>query len=538
MISHSGRKRVAASVATARILKPKLTCQPHECEYDDLLLSVKKTFAAVSGGGNLFATDADGLWSLYLKNIPVKQRQFHNCHCCRRFIETFGRLVAIDERGRATPAMWGADVGGFYGPSFSAMHARVKTARVTSVFFSKESVWGMPATPGWTHLSVAPPARLVYADWLLTPGQKMAETKENYRNVAAALGEFKPAVLDEALRVLRAEILSSSDKFIGPVQWLRDLHDRPKGRAGENVIWRAVADAPAGFCHPRASMAGTLLEDVAAGLSFAEVKRRFDAKVSPLRYQRPQAAPAAGNIQAAERIVEKLSIERSLERRFARLGDVETIWAPRESTPQGGGVFGHLRAKQSVAPALSLPRQTMTWVKFSQTVLYAAEKIELLVPSHGKFIALTAATHADAPPILKWDRQERRNTVAWYVYASGSAASQWGLRGGSWAKVNAAALLPTMWGGRPMPHLSEGVVLIVDGAVDSRNDSAALFPECLRDELHAIRSTIEAHSRSSRLTGVEQASACGYDLRKPDAACVLRVLSAGAWREYAIDRWD
>lgn len=537
MISHSGRKRAALDVKS----KParKRAHPLHDRDYDMLLIATARTFSAVDGR-KLFATDAAGLWELYLKNLPAAERQLHNCHCCRKFIENYGSLVAIDEHGRTTPAMWGPDVPDLYGPSFAAMFNRVKTARVTSPFLSKEETWGTPATPGWTHLSVKPsPRALIWRDRLLTAGQKMAANKENYRNVMTALAEFKAPMLDEALHVLRSEALAQAGKFVAPVQWLRDLHDRPKGCAGENVVWRAIADAPEGFCHPRASMAGALLEDIAAGLPFADVKRRFDAKVAPLRYQRPQAPPAAGSIAAAEKIVEKLGIARSLERRFARLDEIETIWVPHEiRTSLRGVVFGHLKAKQESASSLVLPMQTMTWAKFSQSVLPAVERLELKVPSHGRFIALTTAVHADAPPILKWDRAERRNPVAWYVYPDGCAALRWLLSAGVWTKINAVSPLPTLWGDKPMAHISEGVVLVLDGAIDQVNESAALFPVTLRDDLHAIRATIEAHSRASKLQGQSEASACGYDLRKNSTSCHLRALVNGAWQEYKIDRWD
>lgn len=541
MISHSGRKRVSATAAAvnAKSKQTKRT-KSFDHNYDMLLSATSATFAfAAMSGRKLFATDASGLWDLYLKNLPPAERQFHNCHCCRKFIESYGHLVTIDADGHTVPAMWSPNVPDLYGPSFAAMFNRVKTARIASVFLSKETVWGTPVTPGWTHLSVTPPNAVIWRDRLLTAGQKMAAAKENYRNVMVALAEFKAPMLDEALRVLKSEVLAQSEKFIAPVQWLRDLHDRPKGKLGENVVHRAIADAPEGFCHPRASMAGSLLEDIAAGLPFADVKRRFDAKVAPLRYQRPQAAPAAGNIAAAEKIIETLGLASALERRFARLDDIETIWLPREAKTQTrDGIFGHLKAKAEIVPPLSLPTQTMTWAKFSQSTLPVVEQMELMVRSHGAFIAMTTAVHADAPPILKWDRAEYRNPVAWYVYHNGSPASRWRLKPYAWAKINAVASLPNLWGDKPMPFISEGVVLVIDGAVDTENSSASLFPEILRDDLHAIRSTIEAHSRSGRLSGQSEASACGYDLRKNGASCHLRALVNGSWQEYRIDRWD
>lgn len=183
--------------------------------------------------------------------------------------------------------------------------------------------------------------------------------------------------------------------------------------------------------------------------------------------------------------------------------------------------------------------QKMTWVKFRDTVLPKAERIEIRVPPSGSFLAFTTAVHADAPPILKWDHEDERNPVAWYVYPGGSRAKDWGLPAGEWVKVLAAVPLPTMWGSRPSPFLAEGVTLVIDGAADSRKAGNALFPECLKDFLHPVRATVEAHSRQADL-GPPAGGACGYDLRKGNNAinCVLRVASGGGTALYEIDRWD
>jgi hypothetical protein len=71
-------------------------------------------------------------------------------------------------------------------------------------------------------------------------------------------------------------------------------------------------------------MIGTLLEDIHVGLPFDDFKAKFAAKMHPLQYQRPQAAPKVGAIAQAEKLVEQLGIVRSLKRRFARLDDLDS----------------------------------------------------------------------------------------------------------------------------------------------------------------------------------------------------------------------
>jgi hypothetical protein len=192
------------------------------------------------------------------------------------------------------------------------------------------------------------------------------------------LNEFPLPVVEQAVNILQAEALYRSEKCLGVAQWLKDLHENRNATRNNaikaNITWLAVATAPAGFCHPRSSMIGTLLEDIAAGLPFEMIRRRFAMKMDPLAYQRPQAPPSAGNIAQAEKVVARLKAAGSLKRRFATLSDVQAIWTPepvREKAPDsGGGVFAHLKpGSPATTPVIEVPPQTMTWVKFRDTVI-------------------------------------------------------------------------------------------------------------------------------------------------------------------------
>lgn len=538
MINHPRRSRVRTTAAIA-------ADHDHEADYAGLLASVSATFAKTEGP--LFETNAADLFEIYLANLPG-ERDVHTCTACRRFVETFGGLVTLGEGGRSASAIWCAeDAPPFYRKAVNAMQSEVLRARVTAPFLSSERRYGMPKTGEWTHFAVTPPRSAIYKHALLSPGQTMAAKREDFRTVASALADFTPPVLNEALRLLESESLARSERFISPVRWLLAIHEAREevrdSRLHDNILWQAIATAPDGYCHPRSSVVGSLLEDIAAGLDFAEVKRRFDAKLHPLQYQRPQAAPSAGAIAAAEKMVETMEIGPSLERRFASLDDIDAIWVPEETKPAApkGGVFGHLSPKDAAsAPSVSgLPAATMTWEKFARTVLPGATAMEAHVPAHGNFIGMTTAANADAPPILRWDREDDRNPVAWYLYHGGSPATRWGLRGNAWAKVAALSLLPTMWGEKPSPHLGEGVIIVLDGALDTDTQSNCLFPETLRDELHGVRSVIEAYSKRATLAPPEGAPACGLDMRKGgQAGYLLRVTSATGKTDYRIDRWD
>jgi hypothetical protein len=522
-------------------------------EYDSYLTRVAKRFATMTKNGTepLFTTDVDtvGLWEAYLTGFEPDQRQFHNCNCCKSFISHFGGLVVISE-GVTGSAIWSEeDAPPLYRVAVGAISRIVRRAKVTGVFLSPLPEWGNAKTGIWRHFSLTPFLSQVFAHPIDTAGQAAAKKREDYNTVCRALAEFKPATIGQAVTLLKANSLHGGEKVLAQAQWLAELAG---ARAAahvdrrDNVTWERIARAPDGFCHPRSSMLGTLLEDLESGLPFADVASKFAAKMNPTIYQRPQAAPSAGNIARAEAIVAQLGIERSLVRRFARIDELQALWrpAPTDENEAPAGVFGHLTPKeQAVAQPLELPSQTMTWEKFQRTVLPDARGIELRPPAVGNFCALVTAEHADAPPILQWDTLERRNPVSLYVYADGSAASRWNL-GSQWTDVTAISARPSHWFGAEYSHHAPGTVFILDGAKDSGYETGglALFPATLKGTLHEVRATIEAHSKSGKLGGYDVASACGLLLQSGQPghpSIALRVtLTNGTRAAYKIDRWD
>jgi hypothetical protein len=280
---------------------------------------------------------------------------------------------------------------------------------------------------------------------------------------------------------------------------------------------------------------GSLLSDLASGLDITEVKRNFAYQTRADLNQRPQAPPKEGNIRAAEDLIKKLNLAESLERRFAHMGDIKQfIWHPKQVDLSEKTVFSALRAGSK-----DLSAAPMTWNKFSKTVLSNIDRLDFWVPDRGSFIGLCTAKNKDAPPILKWDSEEERNPVSWYVYVNGSSASQWSLVSNAWVSVKGVTPFPNLWGSQPKPYLADGAILLLEGARDRHHSGLSLFPEILTGTLHSVRSTIEAYSRIHQLSGAEMADANGWDIRSSSMNTIkLRAHTGKSTIEYTIDRWD
>src|SRR6202012_264762 len=123
---------------------------------------------------------------------------------------------------------------------------------------------------------------------------------------------------------------------------------------------------------------------------------------------------------------------------------------------------------------------------------------------------VVTAVDPDAPPLLQWDYEEARNPFSWYVWHGCSMPSNWGLPAGEWVDATGVMLKPSRWGDAiRQSHQGNGAIVVLKGAKETREPGLVLFPECLRSDLHSVRATIEAFSKSRQAEGAEEGSANG-----------------------------
>lgn len=493
----------------------------------------------------------------FLHELPEAERQTYNCRACRQFVERYGGLVTINEDGQQESVCWSMmidTIPELFRRAVSVVNRYVVLAQVQDVFLSPLETYGLSQSPEtvaghiWTHLYIHVPEVLQTAERKFqSTAQAMAEKREDFRLLGQAVGTYSMQHVQTVRAYLATEQLYRGEHVLGVADWFLQLHQKlslTKHRQRKhNLLWQAVATARPGWCHIGSTMIGTLLDDIAADRPFEECKSRFAAKMSPLRYQRPQAPPNEGALDRAERLVAQIGISRSLERRTANLDDMqEWLWQPRAAAPkEPAGIFDHLRKAARRQPLAAGRVPAITWVKFRETVLPAAEAMSCFMPTTGPFMAFTTAQHADAPPILQWDREIHRNPVAWYFYNCSTAAA-WNLTTGSWTPVVGLVNPPYYWGPLTVSrsHHGDSIFFLLRGARDMQGKAGiALFPEILKSEYREIRAAIEAYSKEARLGEADGVPACGMGFHKDSLWNLLvRVEAGGIQTEYQIDRWD
>lgn len=537
----------------------------YDTAFDTLAKLVEHSFktAALQGNGHLFTTDSKGLFTTYLLSFAdAVERQHHNCNCCHQFIKNFGGLVWIDAHGATIPAMWAIPdelIPEMFRPAITELGRAVSKAKITGVHHSSERQWGTATTGVWNHFAVTPPAKMVHTSKVQTAGQARSYSVEEFGMLLRGLTEFSVTTFNTAVTMLLANEVDRADKFLPILTAQRDLKLLLPTLRNQQVrdafMWYAVASSPAGFCHVKGSVMGTLLADIEAGTPLSLAKKAFNTKVAPLAYQRATTAPKAGNVQQAEDLMLKLGLAPALPRRFAALleASAHAVWTPhapaqhvtkpiaKRLAVQAPGVFANLAPTSAPLSAGATGANTLTLDKFLRTVLPKAETITFTPPKRAlPYGALTAAVDPTAPPLFAWDSDEHRNSFSWYKWAA-LDAEDYGLTPGTSVEALSLIPIPPMWNKRSSLH--EGYVLVLTGAAEMNTSKAGsgLFNELLRSELHGVRSTIFAHTMSAELLTPQVAGplATGLVIRKGTPINItLTVTLGGSTIDYTISTWD
>lgn len=524
--------------------------------FAELNAAMNETFQRRAVGNakkDLFLTETADLGAVWLSGFDEQGAAHHNCPCCLQFLRRLGSMVVLESDGRQRSALWDeAIVPDYYARSVRALRLAVQDAPITGVFISSDSRWGDLHKGGWDHLSILPPREMIWSSRaVLSADQRAAERLETFGTLQRSVTSCRVEDVRQAVHLLKTGGLFNANAVLPMAESFLELKERYEWTSDatykSRILWHHAAWAPPGFGNPRQGMVGTLLDMVKEGRTPDQIKRSFDKNMDPLNRMRPKAAPTAGAVDAAERLFETLKLAPALERRYARLDDLQLLWSPRATAKaEVGGVFGRVRPEpKSVAPAASTSVATrITWTKFARTVLPEARKIELKVENGPAFIGLTTAVHPDAPPLLHWDREDQRNPVAWYFMGNGAShiASNWGLRIGTFAEVLGVTLSPDLWNNAPVLNKTERAIFLVRGARDTRSShELCIFPACVRSELHGVRSVIERYSRTGRLDPNSREDAVAGvsvgDTSSPSPA-TFRVETTLGSALYTIDRWD
>lgn len=388
--------------------------------------AVAQQFARMSAdNAQLYRTTAtkDGLWETYLSSFPAgtnpmfRERTEHDCSCCKQFIRAVGNVVAIKD-GKLV-SLWDALTGDVtYDVVADKMSAYVKSFPIDNVFYHEERSAGADKTfeqlvdgqKTWEHFHVSIPQRFVLKD----SGPKLNEARSRHDVFKRAMDELTLDSYETVLDLIAQGSLYRGEEYKHIVEKLGNnslsyhavaLNER------DLFAWEMSVQLPPAVAMGRNSAIGTLLVDLSEGVELEDAVKKFEAMVAPANYKRPTALVSKRMIEDAKKKIEELGLTSALERRYAKLTDINVnniLFADRNAKSKiTGDVFAEL-AQAADKPTKSLDKvEEVPIEQFLKDILPRAESLEVLVENRhaNNFVSLIAPVDPTAPPLFKWDNR-------------------------------------------------------------------------------------------------------------------------------------
>jgi hypothetical protein len=384
---------------------------------------VQEQFNAMAKEDVLFVTNAgkDELWETYLKSFPkgtnpvFRERTEHDCQCCKQFIRACGNVVSL-KNGKMT-SIWDIKIEGHYGVVAKAMSKLVKSKPVTNVFYHYQKTLGTDYNydtinnSRWDHFYFGLPDKFVKRNddigtLLSNIRSKRDVFKRGFDTLSVEFTEVILELIEQKSLYRGEEHLNAIETFLNQ----KNRYDTLSKKEKDYFCWHLANTT---IIPIRNTVIGTLLIDLSEGMELDKAVRLFETKVAPTNYKRPTAIVTKSMIENAQKKVQELGIESSLQRRYAVADDLtinNVLFADR-SIKKEMNVFEELieKAPKNIKASLSKV-EDVSIETFIKEIVPKADSISILpenthIPN---LMSIIAPVNISSPSILKWN-----NNFSW-----------------------------------------------------------------------------------------------------------------------------
>lgn len=368
--------------------------------------------------------DRDAIWDRYLSAFPAgsnpmfRKRTEHDCSCCRSFVRNVGNVVAI--QNGAVSTVW--DLSGLpdrYQMVADAMAAHIRALAVRDIFLTKIAQHGNAISRElmdgraheWHHFAAVAPSRFVSS----ACDEKRGEARTTHAVLMRGFTELKPDAVSTVADLIEGNALYRGQEFQRQVLAFQQLQARFLALNSEDsrvlLAWTLIGEPVARF---RNTVIGTLVQDLSEGTDLDAAVRMYESKVAPQNYRRPTALITKGMVQSAMKTIQELGLESALERRHARLSDVNVNSVLFVDNAVRGRLKGGVEdlLMEEVRPTkIDLSRAEEIGIDdFIGSVLPRTRSVNLYLDNGlaQNFVSLTAPAHLDSGSLFRWG-----NDFAW-----------------------------------------------------------------------------------------------------------------------------
>lgn len=496
------------------------------------------------------------LHKIFLDNLPNYARQHYTCNACMAFINKIGNIVTIDDNGKLSSICWDIPLeeAGMFAPAFNELRKAVESGTVRNVFsfdersniLNKEGdniTLGIPTTGDWDHFfGILDMENICVPETLISEAQFRDKVEISRIN----LNRWNTPTIKKAIAYAESEELYNRDKVKNQCEKLLSLIEKYRVSTNHNARLKLYFENSDLLYHIGGSSIGTLLDDFENEvLPDSECIDRYNSKTDPVKYKRAKEAPSEAIIKQAEKILKELGAENSIKRRFALMDDIpKFLWKPKKcedgKETYRDGIFSNIKSKENEKDdydRVEINGGSITVSKLVKKILPEAQKIIVNInPIYRRdFCAYTTSVDKDSTPIIKYDKEDKRNPISQYMYNNPTIATQWNIFDHDIECVGIVNFPEDIYNDEVSDIC---IMFILKDCYDTRNDASALFVDNLIPELFSVRKVIEAYSNSTPLEVPEGQKVCGVIASGNNINIGIKVYTEYAITNYRIDRME
>ena len=377
--------------------------------------------------------DKDELYNKYMEAIPPEHnriyrvRREHDCSCCRHFIKSIGRVVAI--KNGIVESIWDFEADD---PAWTnvarTLSNFVKQFPVVGVYISKENHVGTDYNMDidengepirWQHFYLNLPDKYVFHDRYSTIGTKLGDYESNKNVFKRSLDELTIDATETVLDLIKQNSLYKGEENKKTLETFlkcqKEYEKLPEEKKNLYCWENSVKISPA-VCKIRNSAIGTLLIDISEGTDLDTAVNKYEKVVAPENYKRSKPIFTQKMLDEAQKTIEELGYSDSLRRRYATVDDItinNIMFSNKDVSKkvvEGNDLFAELSKETKKSEKKFSRVEEIPIQDFITNVLPTATGVEAYVEGrHTKnLVSLIAPKISDSKTMFKWN-----NNFSW-----------------------------------------------------------------------------------------------------------------------------
>ena len=375
--------------------------------------------------------DKEELWSTYLGSFPEgtdpihRERSQHDCSCCRHFIRDVGDAVAIIDNKIVT--IWDVEVP--EEPQYEVVAKALsrlvrRNCEIENIFLHGELVAGADRTFE-EIVENGNTSRHAWRHFFVNIGRKghesrseipsvLGKTRTNFEVSLRTLRETNLDDVDTVLDLMSQDSLYRGKEYQSTLETFRKikvdfdaLHGEPKDE--EIFVWQVVTtNGTRHSARLHGTVLGTLLSDLREGKDLEDAVGAWEFKTAPANYKRPTALVSKKMIQNAKEKLAELGLISALDRRFARMSDLNInnlLFVNRENRKIiNNDVFDDLSKTTPTRAKEMSSVEEVGIEKFIRDILPRINSIEVLLENRhaGNLVSLVGPSDPTAGQLFSW----------------------------------------------------------------------------------------------------------------------------------------